>query len=544
MSQVPQPAANESDPERQRMLETILRLTAIVEASPDATIEITLDGIITHWNPAAVKIYGYAAKEIIGRSLTLLAPTDRVDETLGILGRLRRGKRIQGLETVRQRKDGKPIWVSLSAAPITDVTGLAGASVIDRDISERKQLEEEYRQSQKMEAFGQLAAGVAHDFNNLLTIILGYSEILLIQLVAADPSRELIGQIRKAGERAAGLTRQLLAFGRKQILAPVVLDLNSLLSEIEKMLRRLIGEDVELITLLDPGLGRLKVDPGQIEQVVLNLAVNARDAMPTGGRLTIRTHNTVLTETQAREHADLPPGPYVLLAVSDRGCGMDEATMARIFEPFFTTKEVGKGTGLGLATVFGIIAQSGGFIEVDSALGSGSTFRIYLPQIGEDARCEELNHAQIKIPRGDETILLVEDEESLRDLAQMILEANGYAVLTAQSGDDAVRICQEHPDVIHLLLTDVVMPKMSGRELTAFLGSSRPKMKVLYMSGYTDDTMVRHGLQDAEINFLPKPFTPVTLAQKVRGVLDGRNSRHDFALPGAPTPGAGPAAPS
>ena len=338
-------------------------------------------------------------------------------------------------------------------------------------------------------------------------------------------------QIRKAGERAAALTRQLLAFGRKQILAPVVLDLNSLLTEIEKMLRRLIGADIELTTILQPGLGRVKVDPGQIEQIIMNLVVNARDAMPTGGRLTIQTHNTVLSELQVRQHPDLPPGPYTLLAVSDTGSGMDEATKARIFEPFFTTKEVGKGTGLGLATVFGIVKQSGGFIEVDSALGSGSTFRIYLPQIREATRLKEADHGLVKMPRGMETILLVEDEDGLRELAQLILEASGYKVLSTRNGGEAVQVCHEYADDIQLLFTDVVMPKMSGRQLTDLLVPSRPNMKVLYMSGYTDDTMVRHGIQDAGTNFLAKPFTPVALAQKVREVLDGTNGRKGVESP-------------
>ncbi|OAI41639.1 hypothetical protein AYO40_02800 [Planctomycetaceae bacterium SCGC AG-212-D15] len=520
------------------MLATIVRLAAIVESSADAIIGITLDGAITSWNAAATKIYGYAAEEIVGRSLTLLVPPDRVDELLGILGRLKRGRRIEGLETVRQRKDGKPIWVSLSAAPIVDATGAVGASMFARDISARKQLEDQYRQSQKMEAVGQLAAGVAHDFNNLLTIILGYSELLLCKLSAADAKREPVMQIRKAADRAAGLTRQLLAFGRKQILAPVVLDLNSLVTESEKMLRRLIGEDIELRTVLQPALGPVKADPGQVEQLIMNLVVNARDAMPTGGLLTIQTGNTVLTELQVRQHPDLSPGLYTVLTVGDTGSGMDEATKMRLFEPFFTTKEIGKGTGLGLATVFGIIKQSGGFIEVESTLGSGSTFRTYLPQVGERARRRDSNHGLVKMPRGMETVLLVEDEDGLRELAQLVLEASGYTVLSTQSGTEAVQICHEYVGAIHLLFTDVVMPKMSGRQLADLLVPSRPCMKVLYMSGYTNDTMVRHGIQHEEKNFLAKPFTPLALAQKVRDVLDGKNGHDgtkvaDCCLPGA-----------
>jgi two-component system cell cycle sensor histidine kinase/response regulator CckA len=282
-----------------------------------------------------------------------------------------------------------------------------------------------------------------------------------------------------------------------------------------------------LTTVLQPGLGRVKVDPGQVEQIIMNLAVNARDAMPTGGCLTIQTSDTVLAELQVRQHAELPPGPYTLMAVIDTGCGMDETTMTRIFEPFFTTKELG--TGLGLATVFGIVKQSGGFIEVESTLGSGSTFRTYLPQIHEAAHVKEVDQGLVKMPRGGETILLVEDEDALRELAKMVLEASGYKVLSTQNGSEALKVCQENAGIIQLLFTDVVMPKMSGRQLRDLLVSSRPNMKVLYMSGYTDDTMVRNGIQHAETNFLPKPFTPVALAQKVRDVLDGTNGRQDAA---------------
>ncbi len=437
-------------------------------------------------------------------------------------------------------KDGRKITCEWFNTPILNDNGqFEGFLSLAQDVTERKLLEEQLRQSQKMEAVGQLAAGVAHDFNNLLTVVLGYSGIFLDSLPADDPGREPMEQIRNAGERAARLTRQLLAFGRKQILAPVVLDLNSLMTETEKMLRCLIGADIELSTILQPGLGRVKVDPGQVEQVIMNLVVNARDAMPTGGCLTIQTHNTVLSALQVRHYPDLPPGPYTLLAVSDTGTGMDEATQARIFEPFFTTKEVGKGTGLGLATVFGIVKQSGGFIEVVSALGSGSTFRIYLPQIPVETRLKESGQGLVKMPRGVETILLVEDEGPLRELAKLVLETSGYKVLSARDGVEAVQICQEYANVIHLLFTDVVMPKMSGRQLTDLLTPTRPNMKVLYMSGYTDDTMVRHGILDAGTNLLSKPFTPVALVQKVREVLDGTNGQQGAAAAGRHTPAPG-----
>ena len=405
-------------------------------------------------------------------------------------------------------------WFLVRAIASTDPAG-----VVTRwygtctDVTQMKQLEDQCRQSQKMEVVGQLAAGVAHDFNNLLTVILGYSEILLARMPAADPSRDPLAQIRKAGEGAAALTRQLLAFGRKQILAPVVLDLNSLLSELEKMLRRLFGTDIEMAKVLQPDLGCVKVDPGQVEQVIINLVLNARDAMPTGGRLTIRTNDVVLSELQAGSTRN-SPGPYAMLAVSDTGIGMDDATKLRIFEPFFTTKEVGKGTGLGLATVFGIVKQSAGFVEVDSALGSGSTFRIFFPHVHDTLRLTERGHGLVNLPGGTETILLVDDNDDLRNLAQLILESGGYKVLTAKNGGDAVRIGYEYKDAIHLLLTDVVMPKMSGPQLTDLLQPSRPNMRILFMSGYTDDTMVRHGVQDADSSFLSKPFTPIAFAKR------------------------------
>ena len=418
--------------------------------------------------------------------------------------------------------------------PLRGAAGeIVGAVNMVIDVTQTRQLESQLRQSQKMEAVGQLAAGVAHDFNNLLTIILGYSEIAINEMPAAGPGREHLTQIHRAGERATGLTRQLLAFGRKQILSPVVLDLNSLLTEIEIMLRRLIGADIELITILQADLGCVKVDAGQFEQVVINLAVNARDAMPTGGRLTIQTSNVILTELQNRQHMDLPAGSYALVEVSDTGRGMDGATKRHIFEPFFTTKEIGKGTGLGLATVFGIVKQSGGFVEVDSALGTGSTFRAYFPQIHEEHGFEEDDRFPVRLPKGSETILLVEDEDGLRELALLFLESRGYKVLSARSGGEAVQLAYEYEDAIHLLFTDVVMPMMSGRQLSDLLLLSRPSMKVLYMSGYTDDTMIRHGVHHGGSNFLSKPFTHSALAQKVREVLDGTNEQQEIAVIGS-----------
>ncbi|MGH7171399.1 MAG: HDOD domain-containing protein [Gemmataceae bacterium] len=383
--------------------------------------------------------------------------------------------------------------------------------------------EEQLRQAQKMEAIGQLAGGVAHDFNNLLTIISGYSDLLLNGILGPqDSAREAVTEIRKAAERATTLTRQLLAFSRRQVLNPQVLVLNSVIQDMDKMLRRLIGEDVQLASLLAANLDAVKADPGQIEQVLLNLAVNARDAMPQGGRLTLETANVVLDETYTRSHPGIQPGPFVMLAVTDSGCGMDEATQARIFEPFFTTKGAGKGTGLGLATVYGIVKQSGGSIYVYSEVGRGTSFKVYLPRT-EETSIAHLRPAGPTPPAragGQETLLIVEDDDSVRALTRTVLRGHSYNVIEAVDAEEALRWVEEHPQPIHLLVTDVVMPGMSGRALAERLSASRPELKVLYVSGYTDDAVVRHGLLEAEIAFLQKPFTPDALARKVRELLD------------------------
>ena len=373
---------------------------------------------------------------------------------------------------------------------------------------------------QRMEGIGLLAGGVAHDFNNLLTIINGYTDLLLKCPPQDGAAVDMLRQIRSAGQRAAGLTRQLLAFSRKQILAPVVLDLNLLISELEKMLRRLIGEDIDLAAALSPDLGRVKADPTQIEQVIINLSVNARDAMPKGGKLTIETRNVVLDESYTQQYPDVRPGRYVMLAVADNGTGMDAAIRARLFEPFFTTKEVGKGTGLGLATVYGIIQQSGGHLAVSSEPGQGSTFKIYLPRCDEPLPASQSAPGAAQPAQGTETILLVEDEDGVRSIASLALQANGYTVLAARHGEEALQICHEHRGPIHLLLTDVIMPRMSGRELADRIQALRPNLRILYLSGYTDDAIVRHGVLETGTAFLHKPFTPGRLARKVREVLD------------------------
>jgi signal transduction histidine kinase len=385
----------------------------------------------------------------------------------------------------------------------------------------RKQLEDQLRQAQKMESVGRLAGGIAHDFNNLLTIIAGYSQLGLELVSPKDPVAGHLGEIKRAADRAAELTRQLLAFSRRQVLSFQVINLNAIVTGMDRMLRRLIGEDVELETRLAPGLGRVKADPGQIEQVIMNLAINARDAMPWGGKLTLETRNVELDEKYAASHASVKPGPYVLLAVSDSGAGMDKEVLEHIFEPFFTTKEQGKGTGLGLAMVYGTIKQCGGFIWVYSEKGKGATFKIYLPLVEEGEEGEATQAVEERPLTGTETILLVEDETGVRGLAEQVLADYGYRVLAASRGEEALRLAAQSDGPLHLLLTDVVMPGMSGRELAERLHPSKPGLKVLYMSGYTDEAIVRHGVLEEGVEFLQKPFTPQALARKVRQVLDG-----------------------
>jgi PAS domain S-box-containing protein len=421
------------------------------------------------------------------------------------------------------RPDGAVRWIWDRGFPVRDEAGqvirFQGVAV---DITERKHMEEQFRQAQKMEAVGRLAGGVAHDFNNLLTIINGYSEMVLHGLESSDPARSYLEEIKKAGVQAASLTRQLLAFSRQQVLAPQVLDLNILVTDLEMMLRRLIGEDINLVLVRDSALGRVKADPGQINQIFMNLAINARDAMPQGGKLIIETSNVMLDETYADRHITVPPGRYVMLAISDSGIGMHAEIQTHIFEPFFTTKEKGKGTGLGLAMVYGTIKQTGGFIWVYSEPGRGTTFKIYLPRVEEVGKSVQPSEAQRLSAEGTETILLVEDEETVRALATRILQASGYNVLESMSPEDALQIGERYQESIDLLLTDVVLPRMNGRKVAEHLALMRPGLRVLYMSGYTDNAIVHHGVLEAGIAFLQKPFTPSSLVGKVREVLDTR----------------------
>jgi signal transduction histidine kinase/ActR/RegA family two-component response regulator len=414
-------------------------------------------------------------------------------------------------------------------------TQIAGAIAIaqffiEHEKAEEKMaaLQEQLRQSQKMEAIGQLAGGIAHDFNNLLTVIKGYSQLSLMELQEGDALKGNIEEIQKAAERAANLTRQLLAFSRRQMMEMKVLDLNTLMRDLDKMLHRVLGEDIGLATLLAADLGRVKADAGQMEQAILNLAVNAKDAMLDGGKLTIETANVELDGVYARAHIAVTPGRYVMLSVSDTGCGMSPEVKERIFEPFFTTKEKGKGTGLGLSTVYGIVKQSGGYVWVYSEPGQGTTFKIYLPRVEEEA---DALHRRVDVgdlQRGKETVLLVEDEAPVRGLAVRVLRNQGYRVLEAANGQEALSVAGEHAgEKIHLLLTDVVMPQMGGKELTDRLKALRPEIKVVFTSGYTDNAIVRHGVLEPGTDFLQKPFSPAALAQKVREVLDAPGKRQE-----------------
>ncbi len=392
---------------------------------------------------------------------------------------------------------------------------------IAQDITDRKKLEEQLRQAQKMEAIGNLAGGIAHDFNNLMTVVTGYSQFVLNKVADESPLRADIEEIKKAGQRAASLTRQLLAFSRRQVLSPELVSLGDVVSNIKEMLKRLIGETIELVVTSGTDLRRVKADPGQIEQIIMNLALNARDAMPDGGKLLIETDNIDLDATYCGQWSDVRPGPHVVLAVSDTGTGMDAETQQHIFEPFFTTKELGRGTGLGLSMVYGIVQQSGGSVRVYSEPGCGATFRILLPEAKEDAALHKPQKSPDRTQPGFETVLIAEDEDMVRTLTRRILESHGYRVLEARNGKEALEIAERHVGPLHLLLTDVVMPKMSGKELAQHLQKSRPETKVLYMSGYSENLVSHQGILDAGVALIEKPFAEESLLQRVRAILDG-----------------------
>jgi PAS domain S-box-containing protein len=538
--------------EARRQVEEALRQSEarfgrLAESGIIGILTTDVEGRVLDANDAYLKMIGYSREELVRDDVrwTELTPPELRHLGARAVDQLKASGVAPPWETESFRKDGSRVPILVGVAVLDYPRCIAFAA----DLSQRRraedekalfaaearreqagreqaeallqQTEEQLRHAQKMEAVGRLAGGVAHDFNNVLSVILSYSDLILGEVKRGEPIYGDIEEIRKAGERAASLTRQLLMFSRQQVLEPKVLDLNELLAHMDKMLRRLIGEDVELTSTPAASLGKVRADPGSIEQIIMNLAVNARDAMPRGGRLTIETANVTLDKDYARKHLGVQPGRHVLLAVSDTGSGMDRATQARIFEPFFTTKPKEKGTGLGLSTVFGIVQQSGGSVWVYSELGHGTTFKVYLPVV-EAAVDEGQPQVAPMTLRGSETVLLVEDEEQVRDVARSILRRYGYTVIEARNGGEAFLLCEKHPGTIDLLLSDVVMPHMSGPELARRLATTRPTMKIICMSGYTDDAVVRHGALDAGIAFIQKPFTPDTLARKVRDVLESR----------------------
>ncbi|MFL5561783.1 MAG: ATP-binding protein [Gemmatimonadaceae bacterium] len=510
--------AAELEAANEELRESELRYRALVENSPDAIL-VHRDLRLEFINDAAARLVGAASpSQLIGRSILEFShPADRAETTARILRISERMERTASFEQRMVTLSGAVVPVEAIGMPFA-LDGRPAVLTIVRDVSERKRLEDHVRQAQRMEAVGQLAGGVAHDFNNLLTVITSYSAMLLAEQGTAPDVRADLEEIKSAADRAATLTRQLLAFSRRQLLQPRVIDLNELTLNLEKMLSRLLREDIELRTTLDPTLGLVNADPGQLEQVIVNLAVNARDAMPDGGRLTIQTANVRLDEG----FGPLPEagaGDYVMLAVSDTGHGMTEAVKAHLYEPFFTTKETGKGTGLGLSTVYGIVQQSGGSIWVYSEPGQGTTFKIYLPVAKSARTVRNTPVPRVAFSVGSETILLVEDEERVRKAARRILEGSGYTVIEAATGAEAVGICKTHPTPIGLVVTDMVMPEMGGRELSAYVGQLRPEAKLLFMSGYTEDAALRHNVLAPGAMFLDKPFTPVTLTQKVREAL-------------------------
>jgi two-component system cell cycle sensor histidine kinase/response regulator CckA len=500
----------------------------------DAVIATDLSGRINFMNPAAEALTGWTAAQAANKPLNEVfransEDTDKPEKKSPAQEtELETGPLTAANQVTLITSDGTEKWISYNKSPIRNQLGqTTGEVLILRDMTERRQAEEALQrteeqllQAQKMEAVGRLAGGVAHDFNNLLTAIIGYSQLMQSQLEPGSPMRHDLDEISKAGKRAAALTSQLLAFSRKQVLQPKVLDLNAIVANTSRMLSRLIGEDIRFRTTLDPGLKQVKADPGQMEQVLMNLAVNARDAMPNGGSLSIETANAYLDEMYAEQHVDVRPGHHIMLAVSDNGCGMDNKTLAKIFEPFFTTKEQGKGTGLGLATVYGIVKQSGGHIWVYSEPDKGTIFKVYLPQVEQDGALLPAPVQSESLPVGSETVLLAEDDLQVREFASRVLQGLGYSVLEAADGNEALRVAEQRAGVIDILLTDVVMPQIGGKNLSEKLKWERPEIKVLFLSGYTADSIVHHGVLDEGVAFLHKPFNSDDLARKVREVLD------------------------
>jgi PAS domain S-box-containing protein len=508
---------------QEALLQSEMKYRQLVDQVPAVVYRGYLDWSLDCFDRKIEDITGYSMEEFNSRQRTwldLIFPED-IDQAKTLFKEARECECSYESEHRIHKKTGEIRWIQARNRIICDAAGkVEYISGVFFDITERKELEDQLNKAQRMEAIGILAGGLAHDFNNLLTAIMGYSEMMMLGLRKEDPFSLYVQEITKAANRGAALTNQLLTFSRKQILQPKVINLNEVVLDMDKMLRRLIGEDIELITAIDQELGLVKADPGQIEQILMNLVINARDAMPEGGKLTVETANADLDEAYARSHVGVTPGPHVMVGVSDNGVGMNAATVARIFEPFFTTKESGKGTGLGLATVYGIVKQSGGHIWVYSEPGQGTTFKVYLPRVeekGEELKPKAAAPASLE---GDETILLVEDDAALRELISTGLRRYGFKMLEAAHGGEALLICEKHETPIHLMLTDVVMPQISGTALAERLKRLHPEMKVLYMSGYTEDAIVHHGVLEAKVNFIPKPFRVLGLVQKVREVLD------------------------
>jgi two-component system cell cycle sensor histidine kinase/response regulator CckA len=495
-------------------------LNSVLDAMREGLQVIDREWRYVYLNDAAAAHGQCPREELIGRTMMECYPGISQTEMFGLLRRCMDGGVPASIENEFKYPDGTSRTFELRIQPCD-----AGITVLSIDVTERRKLEAQFRHAQKMEAVGNLAGGVAHDFNNLLSVILTYTSLALEDLKPGDPLRLDIEEMKRAGERGGELTRQLLAFSRQQVLLPQILDLNHVVLGMEKMLRRLLGEGVELSLLTSHALGAIEADPGQVEQVIMNLVVNARDAMPKGGQISIETKNAGLDAAYTSEHFGVAPGPYVMLAVTDTGFGMDAATRERIFEPFFTTKEKGKGTGLGLSTVFGIVKQTRGHVWVYSEPGKGTTFRVYFPRTDRSVdRPLSAPPAPVTL-NGTETVLVAEDEDQVRAIVRSILRRHGYNVLEADNGGEALLICEKYTAKIDLLVTDVVMPRMSGRELAERLAPLRPGMKVLYLSGYTEDSIVHHGVLDSGIAFLEKPITPGALLRKVRSVLDSTGSK-------------------
>jgi two-component system cell cycle sensor histidine kinase/response regulator CckA len=521
---------NRAETERQSAKEALHKSEEVLEQNYRSMFEEAIIGIFRttpdcrflNVNPAMADIFGYDSPQEMITTVTDIPNHLYVDSGLREEFKLLLEKEgeVRDFECQVFRKDGTKMWISSNARAIRQDGVMVRFDGTFEDITQRKTLEEQLHQAQKMEAIGRLAGGIAHDFNNAIGVIVGYGALLKEGLASNDTLRRYAEEVGNAGHRAASLTRQLLAFSRKQVIQPTILDLNSVVSETEKMLCRLIGEDIDLVFMREPNLRRMRADRGQVDQILMNLAVNARDAMPQGGKLVIQTANAELDETNLSQHAYAKPGRYVMLSVSDTGCGMDKETLSHIFEPFFTTKGEGRGTGLGLSTVYGVVKQSGGYIWVYSELGKGARFKIYFPQV-EGAADPVARAGTSGTPGGTETILLVEDDDSMRDLTRTCLRSAGYTVLDVQDGDAAIRAVSEQEGTIHLLLTDVVMPGINGRQLAESLSVLKPELHVLYMSGYTADLIAQHGILDPNVVLLEKPFTKEALLRKVRKALDG-----------------------